>query len=136
MTNKNQPKEEILGLPNAYYVILGATLAVIPLAAISIDESKIGKQSFDKDGTQYNVFYDRKKEGVVVMDDFRQNQIQTTLIDTNYDQVADVRYTKAGLDNIKLFIGQEEKNLFSQATSNFYTMYPTRESLFKSMEKK
>lgn len=86
-----------------------------------------GKERVSLRGHNYIVQYDKRDNGVVVsQDDHMASIADSKIVDTNYDGRADHVSNLAGY----LLVRGDEQRLFSEVTSNFYKIHPTKESLF------
>ncbi len=87
-----------------------------------------GQEKIKKDGSEYIVQYDKRDNGVVMRKGVPSG-IETRVVDTNYDGKADYVYN--AMTGSKFQVSTQDQALFSEVTSNFYKMHPTKESLFE-----
>lgn len=115
---------------NLAYLASTVLAAGVICGAVAIPEiiNVRGREHVEKDGNRYLVEYDKRDNGVVLVSDNSMASIaDLRTVDTNYDGIADYVDSLSG----KLPVSAQEQKLFSEVTSNFYRIHPSKEALFK-----
>jgi len=127
---KDMRKSEKIKSNENFIYFASGMLGLAALASIVAIPEMVnvkGQETIRKDGSEYIVQYDKRDNGVVMRKGV--TGIETRVVDTNYDGKADYEYNSMGGGNNPVNI--QDQALFSEVTSNFYKIHPTKESLFE-----